>query len=114
MNAGPPEPQDIGPRSPRAARAAWAVVAGVILGTSAAICLALGVISGAQAVAIALPAVLLVVGGLIVVAMPDPATGQRRGFGAGFRASSLGRWRRYLPRRRRNGALAWHSEKFGP
>jgi hypothetical protein len=104
MNAEPPEPRDISPRSPRVVRAAWTAVAGVIIGATAVICLALGAISGEQAVAIALPAVLLVAGGLIVAAMPDPATGQRRGFGAGSRASSLGRWWRCLLRRRRNGA----------
>jgi hypothetical protein len=92
MNAGPSEPPDISPRSQRAVRAAWTAVAGVILGTCTAICLAVGAISGEQAVALALPAVLLVVGGLIVVAMPDPVTSQRRGFGAGFLASSLRRW----------------------
>ena len=106
MNAGPPQPDDIGPRRPRADRAAWAAAAGIILGINAVICLALGAISGQQAVAVALPAALLIVGGLIVVAMPDPATGQRGGFLAGLRAGSLLRRRRCVLRRRRNGALA--------
>jgi hypothetical protein len=105
MNAGPPQPEDVSPRSSRAVRAAWGVAAGVILGTSAVICLAVGVISGEQALAMALPGVLLIVGGLIVMAMPEPVTGQRRGFRAGFLASSLRRrWRGVY--RRRNGGLA--------
>ncbi len=94
MNAGPPQPDDIGPRRPRADRAAWAAAAGIILGISAVICLALGAISGQQAIAMALPAALLIAGGLIVMAMPDPATGQRGGFLAGLRAGLLlRRWR---------------------
>ena len=106
MNAGPPQPEDISPRRPRAERAAWAAAAGIILGISAVICLTLGAISGQQAIAMALPAALLIAGGLIVMAMPDPATGQRGGFLAGLRAGSLlRRWRRVL-RRPRNGALA--------
>ena len=106
MNAGPPQPEDISPRRPRAERAAWAAAAGIILGISAVICLALGAISGQQAMAMALPAALLIAGGLTVVAIPDPATGQRGGFLAGLRAGSLlRRWRRVL-RRPRNGALA--------
>jgi len=105
MNAGPPQPEDISPRRPRAERAAWAAAAGIILGISAVICLALGAISGQQAMAMALPAALLIAGGLIVMAMPDPATGQRGGFLAGLRAGLLlRRWRRVL-RRPRNGAL---------
>jgi len=106
MNAGPPQPEDISPRRPRAERAAWAAAAGIILGISAVICLALGAISGQQAMAMALPAALLVAGGLIGVAMPDPATGQRGGFLAGLRAGSLLRRWRCVLRRRRNGALA--------
>jgi hypothetical protein len=106
MNAGPPQPEDISPRSSRGVRAAWGAAAGVILGTSAVICLAVGVISGEQALAMALPAVLLIVGGLVVMAMPEPATGQRRGFRAGLFAGSLRRrWRGV--HRRRNGGLAW-------
>ncbi len=103
MDAGPPQPEEISPRSPRVVRAAWSAAGGVILGTSAVICLAMDAISGQQAVAMALPAALLILGGLIVVAIPDPATGQRRGFRAG---SLLRRWRCVF-RRGRNGALAW-------
>jgi hypothetical protein len=94
MNAGPPQPEDISPRRPRVVRAAWSAVAGLILATSAVICLALHAISGQQAVAIGLPAGLLIVGGLAVAALPDPETGQRRGFRPGLRAGSmLRRWR---------------------
>jgi hypothetical protein len=102
MNAEPPQPEDISPRRPRVVRAAWGAAAGIILGTSAVICLALHAISGQQAVAMALPAGLLIVGGLTVAALPDRATGQRRGFGAGFRTGSLRRrWRRVLRQRRK-------------
>jgi hypothetical protein len=106
MNAGPPRPDDISSRRPRAVLAAWSAAAGVILGTSAVICLAVDAISGQQAVAMALAAALLIIGGLVVAAMPDPATGQRCGFRAGFRAGSLQRRGRGLFRRRRKGDLA--------
>jgi hypothetical protein len=67
------------------------------------ICLALAAITGRQAVGIALPSVLLILGGLIVAAIPDNATGRRMGFQAGFRAGLLlGRWRSVF-RRRQNG-----------
>jgi hypothetical protein len=107
MDAGPPQPEEISPCSPRVVRAAWSAAGGVILGTSAVICLAIDAISGQQAVAMALPAALLIVGGLIVVAIPDPATGHQRGFRAGSRAGSLLRRWRCVFRRGRNGALAW-------
>jgi hypothetical protein len=61
------------------------------------ICVSLGICGGDQAVAMAMPAALLVTGGLVAAAIPDPATGRRLGFKAGSRAGSmLSRWRSML------------------
>jgi hypothetical protein len=101
MEEGPHQPGGLGPRQLRAIGAAWCVAVGLVLGAACVICLALGAISPRQAVGIALPAVLLIAGGLIVAAIPDPATGRRTGFLAGFRAGLLfGRWRSVFRRNR--------------
>jgi hypothetical protein len=93
MEPGPPQPEDVRPRKLRAVGAKWAVAAGVVLGLAAAICLALDAISGQQAVAIAMPGIVLIIGGLIVATLPDPETGRRLGFHAGVSAGSLlNRW----------------------
>jgi hypothetical protein len=104
MNAGPPQrPEGHHPRRPHARPAAWCVSAGAILGTPSLTCLALGAVSGQQAIALGLPGALLIVGGLIAAAVPDAATGQRLGFQAGFQMGwLLGRLLSVL-RPRRNG-----------
>jgi hypothetical protein len=77
------------------------VSAGVILGTAAVTCLALDAVSAQQAIAIGLPGALLIVGGLIAAAVPDPVTGRRHFFRAGFRMGSLlSRFRSFFGRRR--------------
>jgi hypothetical protein len=97
MDAEPPQPEDLGPRRSRAIVAAWSAGAGLVLGSSALICLALGVVSGRQALAIGMPGVLLLLFGVITAAIADPASGQRLGFQAGFRLGSLvRRWRSFL------------------
>jgi len=77
----------------------------VVLGTAAVICLAVGAVSVQQAVALGLPAVILIMGGLIAAAIPDPATGRRAGFQTGFRTgfrvgSLLSQWRSVFRQRR--------------
>lgn len=85
------------PRKLRSIGATWCVAAGVVLVLVALICLVFAAISGTQAVAIALPGVVLLFAGLIVAALPDPATGRRLGFQAGVRAGALlNRWRTAL------------------
>ena len=97
----PRQPEDPSPRRPRARLAAWCAAAGVVLGTAAVICLAVGAVSIQQAVALGLPAVILIMGGLIAAAIPDPATGRRAGFQTGFRVGSLlSQWRSVFRQRR--------------
>jgi len=104
MDGRPPRPEDHRPGRARARRAAWSVSAGIILGTAAVTCLALGAISAQQAIALGLPGALLIVGGLIAAAVPNPMTGRRLYFQAGFHTGSLlTRFRSFL-RRRRNGS----------
>jgi hypothetical protein len=64
------------------------------------ICLAFGVLSAQQAIALCLPAALLIIAGLVIAAGPDHAAIRRAGFLAG---SLLSRWRAFF-RGRRNGS----------
>ena len=90
MNAEPQPPGGLRPSRLRAVRAAWCpAMAGMALAATAVICLAVDVISPEQAIAIVLPAILLIIAGLITAAQRDPAAGQQRGFRAGFLAGSL-------------------------
>jgi len=104
MDAEPPQPEDLGPRRSRVMLAAWCAGAGLVLGSSALICLGLGVVSGRQALAIGMPGLLLLLYALITAAISDPASGERMGLQAGLRAGALaGRWQsllRWLRRRR--------------
>jgi hypothetical protein len=100
----PQHPEDCDPAGPRARPAAWCTAAGVILGTAAVICLALGAVTVQQAIALTLPAALLIIGGLVWAAAPDAATAGRLGFQAGFQLGALlGRLRSVL-RQRGNGS----------
>ena len=92
MSAEPPRLEEKTRRRLAARRGLWYVVAGVIVGLSAVICFALGLISCQQAVALGLPAAVVAIAGLAMV--PDPATGRRRAFEAGYRIGALlTRWR---------------------
>ena len=103
MDERPRRPDDPGPRRPAARRAAWCAAIGVILGAAAVICLAIGAVSVQQAIAVGLPAALLIITGIVMAVLPDPATGQRTGFEAGYLAGSLlGLWRSVF-RHRGNG-----------
>jgi hypothetical protein len=70
---------------PRAWQAMWCLSAGVILARAAVVCLGRDVVSAQQAIALALPGALLIVGGLIPAAAPGAATGRQFAFEAGFR-----------------------------
>jgi hypothetical protein len=90
MDGGVPEhPQDQTPRPSRARRAAWCVGAGLILAVAAVISSAMRAVSVQQAIAMGLPAALLIIGGVIAAVLPDAATGRRLSFRAGFRAGSV-------------------------
>jgi hypothetical protein len=114
VNGGPPqepedhepedhEPEDHDPARPRARAAVWCMAAGIILGTAAVICLISRLIVVEQAIAMALPSALLVIGGVICGSPPDAATSERLGFHTGFQLGSVVNWLRSLFRRPRNG-----------
>lgn len=104
MDGGPPEhPEDRRPGLPRARLAAWCTAAGMILGTAAVICLAIGAVTVQQVIALALPAALLIAGGLIWGATLDAPTWRRLGFQVGFQFGSLLNLLRSIFRRRGNG-----------
>jgi hypothetical protein len=104
MDAEPPQPEDLGPRRSRVVASAWSAGAGLVLGSSALICLALDVVSGRQALAIGMPGALLLLFALITAVTADPASGERLSFQAGLRvgalASRLQSFIRWLRRRR--------------
>jgi hypothetical protein len=104
MDGGPlGEPEDLSPRRARRIRAAWCVAGGAIGCTAVLICLAVGVLTAQRAIALGLPAALLLFAGLVIAAAPDPAAGRRAGFKAGFLAGSLLTRLRFVFRRRPNG-----------
>jgi hypothetical protein len=106
MNAGSSRPDGWWPRRPGFVRVAWWCAAGgLLLGIAIVVCVAAGAIGANQAVALAVPAALLIIGGLIVAALPDTVTARQRGFRAGLLVGSLlRRWRAALRRyRSRNG-----------
>lgn len=90
MDVGPPQhPQDKSPRRSRPRRAAWCAGAGVILAIADVISSTMRAVSVQQAIAMGLPAALLIIGGLIAAALPNAANGRRLSYQAGFRAGSL-------------------------
>jgi hypothetical protein len=104
MDGGPlREPEDLSPRGPRGAQAAWCIAGGAIGCAAVLISLAVDVLTVQQAIALGLPAALLLVAGLVIAAIPDQAAGRRAGFKAGFLAGSLLTRLRLVFRRRRNG-----------
>ena len=77
------------------------VVAGGVAGLAIAVTYALGDISLKQTIMLALPAAILILGGLTVAMTSDPETVERQGFRAGMKAGSLRRrWRSALGRGR--------------
>jgi hypothetical protein len=96
----PQEPEDDSPPRLRARLAVWCEGAGVILGVATVVCSLADTITAQQAVAIGLPAVLLIAAGLITAASPDASTGRRIGFQVGLIFGSLTTVWRFLFRHR--------------
>lgn len=100
MAAGEPEHTDDNGRHRQRARiAAWCQIIGAVLAIATLACSLLGVISAQQAVALGLPAVVLVVGGLITTAAIDASVSERLGFRAGLHVGRLLRRLRAVLRR---------------
>jgi Na+/melibiose symporter-like transporter len=90
MAAGEPQqPDDDRTQRKRARLAAWSQVIGAVLVIVTLTCTLLNVISAQQAVALGLPAVLLIVGGLIAAAAIDSSSSERRAFRTGLRVGNL-------------------------
>lgn len=91
MAAGEPQQPDDDNRArrQRAVVAVWCQVIGAVLAIATLTCSLLGVISAQQAVALGLPAVLLIIGGLVAAAAIDPANSERLGFRAGLRVGKI-------------------------
>jgi hypothetical protein len=90
MEAGAPQqPDNDRPHRDRARLGAWCQVAGAILAVVTLTCALFGVITAMLAIALAVPAALLIVGGLILAAPGDASAGQRFGFRVGLRFGAL-------------------------
>lgn len=102
MAAGEPQQPDDDNRTQRrrARLAAWCQDIGAVVAIVTLTCTLLNVISAQQALALGLPAMLLIIGGLIAAAAIDPSISGRRGFRAGLRVGGLLRRLRSLCRRR--------------
>lgn len=91
--AADPQLRPNGQNSPQRRRrprlALWCLAVGLILGIATVISAAVDAITNQQAMALGLPAALLIVAGLITVAIPDSETGRRRVFLSGFRIGAL-------------------------
>jgi hypothetical protein len=101
MDADPPQRGDR--RSPDrrpAGRALWCAGAGVAAVLAVAIAAALGDITVKLTIILGLPAVVLTLGGVTMALARDPQIAERKGFRAGFIASSLRERWRSLPSRR--------------
>lgn len=80
--------------------AACCQAVGALLAIAAVTCARMGLISAQQTVALALPAALLIVGGVIAASTVDAPTAERLGFRAGLHVGLLLRRLRSLFRRR--------------
>lgn len=100
MHAKPPQRPDDFPHRQQAGLAALCQASGAILALAALTCSLLGLISAQQAIAMALPAAVLIIGDLIAVSIPDPQTGHRLGFQVGLCAGALVNLWRSLVRHR--------------
>lgn len=96
----PQRPDNLLPRKQRGL-AALCRASGAVLALATLTCSLLGIVSAQQAIAMALPAAVLIAADLIAASVPDPSTGRRLGFQAGLRAGTLvNRWRSLLRHRR--------------
>ena len=103
MAAGEPERPDDNPQRRRARVATSCQVIGAVLAIATLICSLLGAISAQQAVALGLPAAVLILGGFIAVWVPDPQASHRLGFQASVHVGVLLKlWRSVVRRHGRN------------
>lgn len=99
----PKQPDDDHRRQRQLTRlAVWSQLIGAMLAIATMVLARLGDISAQQAVALGLPAAVLVVGGLIIAAAVDPSDGERHGFLTGLRVGTFLRRLRSLFGRRRD------------
>ena len=84
----PQRPDDVQHRH-LAGLAPLSQVGGTVLALATLTCSLLGVVSAQQAIAMALPAAVLIIGDLIAASIPDRSTSSRLGFQAGLRAGTL-------------------------
>lgn len=82
----------------RARLAAWNTAVGIVLSSVTVALSALNAISTQQAIAMALPAVLVTVGGMVGRVVPDAWIAWRRGFRHGCEAARTSQRRAYLLR----------------
>lgn len=100
MHAGPPQRPDDFLHRQQAGLAALCQAAGAILALATLACSLLRLVSPQQAIAMALPAAVLIIGDLIVASIPDLSTSNRLGLQAGLRAGTLvNLWRSLLRHR---------------
>jgi len=100
VRAGSPQrPEDVKPRHPPGL-AALCQVGGAVLALATLTCSLLELISAQQAIAMGLPAAMLVTGDLITASVPDPSTSKRLGYQVGLRAGTLVNMCRSLGRHR--------------
>lgn len=103
MYAGPPQRPDDLPHRQRAGLVALCQASGTILALAALTCSLLGVVSAQQAIAMALPAAVLITGDLIAASITGHSTAGRLGFQAGLRAGTLvNLWRSLIRHRAGN------------
>lgn len=76
-------------RAGQAGLAALWQAGGAVLALATLTCTELGLVSAQQAIAIGLPAAVLIIGNLIAASIPDPSTSSRLGLQAGLRAGTL-------------------------
>jgi hypothetical protein len=98
MAAGEPRQPDDNKRGQRqrATVAAWCQAAGALLAIVAVVFAGLNVITAQQTIALGLPAVLLIVGGVIAASTVDRSTAEQLGFRTGLHVGKLLRWLRSL------------------
>jgi hypothetical protein len=101
MAAGEPRQPDDDDRAKRrrATLGAWCQAVGALLAVATVILARLNAITIQQTVALGVPAVLLIVGGVITASTIDTPTAERLGFRAGLHAGMLLRRLRSLFRR---------------
>ena len=98
MAAGEPTQPDDDSRGQRqrATVAAWCQAAGALLAIATVTLGWLAMLSAQQTIALSLPAVLLIVGGVIAASTVDRATAEQLGFRTGLHVGKLLRWLRSL------------------